>query len=162
MVQNTIQKGFYPASEVRGTTSLLHKGGSRRSFGNYRPITLLNVTYKIYANLLQKILQPILMELISADQTCSLPLRYIVDNILLVQETLTWAKTSHQPLLLLKLDFAKAYDRVSWQFLFQAMNRLGFDQTFVHMTCLLFTEASAIVSVNGEATNTFSIKRGVL
>jgi hypothetical protein len=61
------------------------------------------------------------MEVISPDQSAFLPMRYILDNIVLTQETLNWAKTSKQPLVLMKLDFAKAYDRVSWYFLFRAM-----------------------------------------
>lgn len=113
MIQQAIQEGAFPSSVVKGLISLLHKGGPIQILGNYRPITLLNTTYKVYAKLIQRRLQPVLMELVSPDQTGFLPLRYILHNILLVQETLTWAKTSHQPLLLMKLDFAKAYDRVS-------------------------------------------------
>lgn len=53
-----------------------------------------------------------------------LPLRFILDNIVLTQETLHWAKVFRQPTVFLKLDFSKAYDKVSWVFLFQAMQRM--------------------------------------
>ena len=41
-----------------------------------------------------------------------LPLKVILDNILLTHGTIQWAKESHQDSIFLKLDFSKAYDRV--------------------------------------------------
>jgi hypothetical protein len=128
MICQSLAKGKLPNSVVRGLITLLHKGGDHLPLGNYRPITLFNSTYKIYAKLLQRRLQPVLMEVISPDQSAFLPMRYILDNIVLTQEILNWAKTSKQLLVLMKLDFVKAYDRVSWCFLFWAMEALGFDK----------------------------------
>jgi hypothetical protein len=88
-------------------------------------------------------------------------MRYILDNIVLTQETINWAKVSKQPLLLLKLDFAKAYDRVSWPFLFRAMEAIGIAPEFVHMTKLLFNGAKALVCVNGTPSKPFPVTRGV-
>ncbi len=42
------------------------------------------------------------------DQTSYLPLKYILDNVLLAHETIDWAKRTKQLLVLLKFDFAKA------------------------------------------------------
>jgi hypothetical protein len=67
------------------------------------------------------LLQPILMELISPDQSAFLSIRYILDDIFLTQETITHAKRSNQPPLFLKLDFSKAYDKVDLSFLFLAL-----------------------------------------
>ena len=50
---------------------------------------------------------------------------------------------------MLKLGYAKAYDRVSWVFLFQIMEALGFDQTFISMVKLLFNGALASICING-------------
>jgi hypothetical protein len=161
MIKQSLEEEKFPSSVVRGLITLIHKGGDRLPLGNYRPITLLNTTYKIYAKLLQRRLQPVLVEIISHDQSAFLPLRYILDNIVLTQETLNWAKVSKQPLLLLKLDFAKAYDRVSWPFLFLAMEALGFNQAFIKMTKLLLKDATASVCVNGEPSTPFKISRGV-
>lgn len=94
-------------------------------------------------------LQPLLMEVISLEQSTFLPLWYILDNIMLVQESLHWAKTFNQPIVFLKLDFSKAYDKVSWPFLFESMNRLGIHETFIKWTKMLFTNARASVSTNG-------------
>ena len=75
-------------------------------------ITLLNATYKIFANALQKHLQPLLVEVIDNDLTAILPLHIFLDNILLTHESIQWAKESHQNSIFFKLDFNKTYDIV--------------------------------------------------
>ena len=51
-----------------------------------------------------------MLEMIHEDQTSFLPMRYILDNVLVQHEVIDWAKVSQQELLLLKLDFQKYYD----------------------------------------------------
>jgi hypothetical protein len=101
------------------------------------------------------------MEIINPDQSAFLPLRFILDNVLLTQETLEWAEYSNQPLVFLKLDFSKAYDTVDLPFLFGAMAKFGFPAEFIDTTKLLFQDATACVKVNGAHTATFPIERDV-
>jgi hypothetical protein len=88
-------------------------------------------------------------------------MRYILDNIFLIQETIFHAKQSDQPLLFLKLDFSKAYDKVDFSFMFQALHLLDFPQLFIHMVHLLFEKAVAKVLVNGRTTSAFQNLQGV-
>jgi hypothetical protein len=101
------------------------------------------------------------MELISPDQSAFLPMRYILNNIFLTQETISHAKQTNQPLLFLKLDFFKAYDKVDLRFLFRALHLLGFPPSFCDMVQLLFLNAAAWVLVNGKSTPPFTIQQGV-
>jgi hypothetical protein len=75
---------------TQGLIALLHKGGDRLKLTNWHPITLLNISYKILAKALQLRLQPVLMDIISFDQSAFLPMRFILDNILLTSETMAW------------------------------------------------------------------------
>jgi exonuclease III len=161
MVQLSIQTGKFPPGVTTGMIALLHKGGERKALTNWRPITLLNLSYKIFAKALQLRLQPILSEIIGCEQSAFLPLRFILDNILLTQETLAWADQSRQDLLFLKLDFSKAFDMIDWEFLFEAMSLMGFPGEFLGMIKLLFHDAEACVKVNGFTSESFRIKRGV-
>jgi hypothetical protein len=88
MIQTSLQDGKFPPGMTRGMIALLHKGGLWTALTNSRLITLLNISYKIYAKALQLRLQPILIEVISCEQLTFLPLRFILDNILLTQETM--------------------------------------------------------------------------
>lgn len=56
MAQTSIQHGSLPAWVNRGLIALLHKGGNREELANWRPISLLNVAYKITVKALQKCL----------------------------------------------------------------------------------------------------------
>jgi hypothetical protein len=161
MVQEAIRNESFPLGVTEGVILLLYKGGTRNTLNSWRPITLLNTSYKVFAKTLQLRLQPILMEVISPDQSAFLPLRFKLDNIFLTHETIAHAKRSKQPLVSLKLDFSKAYDKVDVGFLFQVMERLGFPIEFIRMTKLLFYEARASVSINGRLTQKFVITQGV-
>jgi hypothetical protein len=81
--------------------------------------------------------------------------------VLVTHETIQWAREMDQDLVLLKLDFKKAYDMVSLPFLFRVMAALGLLDSFASWIRLLFTGAAAVVHINGKATVMFPIQRGV-
>jgi hypothetical protein len=89
MVQEAICNESFPSGVTEGVISLLYKGGTRNTLNSWRPITLLNTSYKVFAKTLQLQLQPILME-ISSDQSAFLPLRFILDNIFLTNEIIAY------------------------------------------------------------------------
>ena len=85
MVQNALAQGSILISVTTSLIILLHKGSPRGLLSNWRSITLLSVTYKILAIMLQLRLQAILMEVISPDQSTFLPIRFVLNNILPIQ-----------------------------------------------------------------------------
>jgi len=52
--------------------------------------------------------------------------RGLLDNVLVVNEVLEDLKIRRKNEVIMKLDFEKVYDSVSWEFLFYIMGRLGF------------------------------------
>jgi hypothetical protein len=86
-----------------------------------------------------------LRDVISPEQTVFLPLRFILDNIVLTQETLHWARVSKQPTIFLKLNFSKAYDKVSWRIFFEAMKKINICEEFIKWVKPLFTNATTAV-----------------
>ena len=63
-------------------------------------------------------------------------MRYILDNILVQTEIIEWGKKSQQDLILLKLDFKKAYDIISLPFLFSVMQNFGFPIEYISLVKL--------------------------
>ncbi len=79
----------------------------------------------------------------------------------LAHEIIDWARCTKQKIIFLKLDFAKAYDKVSWDFLFLAMKRLGMDDAFISTIKLFFQDAESSIYLNGNMTRCFLIRKGV-
>ena len=161
MLLKGFEEGKLHEGVTRGLISLIPKERDATNLNYWRPLTLLTNSYKILAKTLQLRLQPNLRDVISPEQTAFLPLRFILDNIILTQETLDWAKTSKQPTVFLKLDFSKAYDKVSWQFLFCTILKMNINNKFIQWVKLLFANISATVNLNETPGSTFKVERGV-
>ena len=113
------------------------------------------MSYKIFAKALQMRVKEPLSKLISPDQSAYLQNRFILDNITLTQETLSWVKKSRQDTIFLKLDFSKAFDRVNWLFLFKIMAKMGFPIPFINMVKLTLQDAEAAININGHISASF-------
>ena len=113
------------------------------------------------AKALQRQLQPLISKIIHEDRTGFFQLRCILDNVLLQHEIIEWAWESRQDMLLLKLDFRKAYNTVSLSIFFQAMDKLGILIEYIAMTKILFKDTYVSVCLNGKASPSFSIGRGI-
>ena len=86
---------------------------------NWRPITLLNVDYKIASKAIAKrLIEKVLPNLlINQDQTGFVKGRYIGQNIRLLLDVLEETKKQDLPGILLLLDFRKAFDTLEWPFI---------------------------------------------
>lgn len=88
MIAMALDKGEINPRITKGLVILIPKEGDLLDLNYWRPITLLTAIYEDIAKVMQLRLQPALMEVISYEQSTFLPLQFILDNILLVQETL--------------------------------------------------------------------------
>ena len=61
----------------------------------------------------------------------------------------------------LKLDFAKAFDTIEWDFLLRVFEARGFPQKWNQWILMLLTTASSRVLINGDASSFFLHKRGL-
>jgi hypothetical protein len=82
------------------------------TFGDYRPIALCNLCYKLIAKVIANRIKPILSRALSSEQLGFLKGRQILDAIGTTQECLHSIKVKKQKALILKLDLKKAYDCV--------------------------------------------------
>jgi hypothetical protein len=64
-------------------------------------------------------------------------------------------------MVLLKLNFVKAYNKVGWEFLLMAMQMMGLAKEFMMKVKLLFQDAKATICFIGGISRTFKIERGV-
>jgi len=76
-------------------------------------------------------LQAAFSHIIRPNQTGFVEGRSILDNVFIAQKALGWAEKNNQDLVLLLLDFQKAFDKIKWNFLFTALEKLGFEETWI-------------------------------
>lgn len=63
--------------------------------------------------------------------------------------------------IFLKIDFSKAFDSVSWKFLFKIMRARGFPDKWIGWIETTLNTASSSVVINGEQSDHFMHKRGL-
>ena len=93
---------------------------------DFRPISLVHSFAKLITKILANRLAPRLNELVSPNQSAFIKGRFIQDNFMLAQQTSRLFHQQRMSRLLLKLDITKAFDSVSWPFLIEVMQQLGF------------------------------------
>ncbi|XP_049410619.1 uncharacterized protein LOC125873814 [Solanum stenotomum] len=94
---------------------LLPKVKNPNKLSEFTPISLSSLTSKIISKLPSLRLGPILPNLISLNQSGIFKRRHISENIMLAQEIIHQIKKPNiWSNVVIKLDMAKAYDRVSW------------------------------------------------
>ncbi|XP_071940073.1 uncharacterized protein [Coffea arabica] len=135
---------------------LIPKVSSPQDFSQFRPISLCNFVNKVISKTLAARVAKVLPSIISPQQSGFVKGRQIFDNFLLAQELVSDIHRKNRGgNVVLKLDMAKAYDRVSWPFLLQVLRRFGFGEVWIDMIWRLisnvwFSWFAAICAVGDE------------
>ena len=151
--------GSIPDSFKRAVVKLLYKKGDAKNLKNWRPISLLNTDYKILSKILNNRLKPFLSKIIPLEQKCGVDGRNLSDairNIVHLKENLQKSGG-----YLVALDQSKAFDRVSHQYLFRLLHKLGIKDDFLELTKNLYKNISSRVMINGRMTDVISIEKSV-
>jgi hypothetical protein len=115
-----------------GFLSLIPKVPGADNIKQFRPIALINVIFKLISKAFAIRLSLVAHRVISQSETAFIKGRFIQDGPLALHKIIHELKTKKLPAVLLKLDFEKAYDRVNWSFLREALLRKGFDPCYIH------------------------------
>ena len=98
-----------------GIISLVEKTGKDPLLlNNWRPLSFLNVDYKIFAKLLANHFQTVLTKWIHEDQTGFIRGRSINQNLLELINMIKYSEHENLDCLLVSFDFRKAFDTVEW------------------------------------------------
>ena len=156
-----IRKGELSITQTQGIISIIPKGNKTRELlKNWRPISLLNITYKILSSSIAARMKEILEQIINEDQKGFIKNRYIGENIRHLYDIIDITKDENIQGLVLLVDFEKAFDSISWKFIDKTLTFFNFGPVFRHTIKTLYNNAKLCVIQHGIFSEFFKIGRG--
>lgn len=128
---------------------------------NWRPITLLNNDYKILALIITDRLKYGSRSLIDECQSGFMKNRRISNNIRLVLDLTDYDELLDDDPVILFLDFQKAFDCVSHQFIFDTLAFFGLGKPFINVIKILYKGGNSCVKLAHGTSPRFDIHKGV-
>uniref|UniRef100_A0A3B3HW57 Reverse transcriptase domain-containing protein n=1 Tax=Oryzias latipes TaxID=8090 RepID=A0A3B3HW57_ORYLA len=160
MYNEAYSEGMLPQTLNQAIISLiLKKEKDPLSCSSYRPISLLNVDFKILSKILSIRLETILPKIINPDQTGFIRNRHSFSNLRRLFNITYNNSNSNTQEAIISLDAEKAFDRVEWAYLFHTVRRFGLGDNFLCWIKLLYANPLAAVRTNSTQSTYFSLHR---
>jgi hypothetical protein len=128
---------------------------------DFKSISLVHSFAKLVTKLLANRLAMKLQEMVSPVQSAFIKGRFIQDNFMLVQQTVRFMHQRKFSHILFKLDISKAFNSVSWPFLLEVLQKLGFGHIWRDIISGLLSSATTRVLLNGIPGDIISHRRGL-
>ncbi|GJR67006.1 RNA-directed DNA polymerase, eukaryota [Tanacetum coccineum] len=155
------EHGFFATGCNSSFVTLIPKTLDPKLVSEFRPISLIGSLYKVVTKILATRLSFVISDLISNVQTAFLPNRQILDGPFIINEILARCKHKNQQAMFFKVDFAKAYDSIRWDYLDDVLNAFGFGSRWRSWIQGSLNSGKASVLVNGSPTSKFQFHRGL-
>ena len=164
-IKESVNSGILSQSQRIGVLTLIPKPKPPDELvflKNWRPITLLNVDYKIFAHVLKNRFIKAVPSIVNSVQSGFQPGRSTSDNLILMSLVLEdFFEQPDQEGILLQVDFEKAFDSVEHTFLFKTLERLGFGNNLINLVRTAFTGCMCYANVNGHLSAPIYLIRGL-
>jgi hypothetical protein len=112
--------------------TLVPKVTSPMTQNDFRPISLINCIMKIITKLLGDRLQSVIIPLVHQNQYGFIKSRTIQDCIAWAFEYIHQCQQSKREIVIIKLDFTKAFDTIEHSTILQMMTHLGFNEQWIN------------------------------
>lgn len=162
-VNNALTFSRVPTGMLEAFITLIPKKDCPEDASDFRPITLLNVAFKVVSKVLVNRLRPIMNKLIGPFQNSFLPGRSTLDNVILAQEIMHSMnmKKGKKGFMMVKIDLHKAYDSLNWDFLESVLVRVGFPERITNLIMFSLRETRISILWNGEKLPPIGVGRGL-
>ncbi|GJV91486.1 RNA-directed DNA polymerase, eukaryota [Tanacetum coccineum] len=141
--------------------ALIPKVMDAKLVSDFRPISLIGCIYKVVTKILASRLAMVISNIVSNTQSAFVSERQILDGPFIINELLHWCKRKNKRMMFFKVDFAKAYDSVRWDYLIDVLEAFGFGMRWCQWIRGLCCFAKASVLVNGSPSREFQFQCGL-
>jgi hypothetical protein len=149
-------------SNINGSyITLVPKKAAPLRVNDFRPISLTNVCVKFLTKLAANRLQDKILSCIHKNQYGFLRGRTIQDCLAWAFEYIFLCQASKRPIIILKLDFAKAFDTREHEAIIQVMRHKGFNRKWLSWAKIILSTGTSSILLNGIPGKQFQCKRGV-
>ena len=132
----------------------------RRFLKNWRPSSLLYVTYKLASTVIANRMKPCMDKIVSKSQTGFLSGRNISESTRLIYDIMHYTEAKRINGILLLIDFAKAFDSISWTFIYKTLSYFGFDNELLKWIKMFNNNIIGRVCQSGFLSNPINIEKG--
>ena len=152
--------GRLPSGLKANRSILLPKGSDNlNDIGNWRPLTLSSVILRLYSRALAARLADNVS--LNPRQKGFIKGSNLAENIELVKALCERSKTQGEPLAVLFLDLAKAFDTVPHDLIQQALRRVGVCSSFLEIVKDMYSESFTSFRVRNGETGKIFMRSGV-
>lgn len=129
---------------------------------DYQPISCCNTIYKVISKLLVAKIKSLLPSIILPNQSAFIRGRLLLENVLLASEIVSGDhRNKGHKRLTLKVDIAKAFDSLSWDFVIACLTALGLHPLFFAWIKECISSPDYSVGINGSLHGYFRGSRGI-
>lgn len=136
------------------------EGKDRSECTSYRPISVLNIDYRIFTSIIAKRLENVIPDLIDHDQTGFIKYRQTQDNVRRALYLIHIMSQNQFESVAMSLDAEKAFDMVQWEFLYLVLKQFGFKEQIIGCLKSLYSCPTAWIKMNGNLSRTITLERG--
>ena len=160
-IEEAFSVGFLPDYMSRGVISLLPKGNKDRTLlKNWRPITLLECSYKLLSGVLAARLNKVINKLVDPVQKGFVPNRNIAENVRTFFDVLDYANRKKVGGTAIVLDYEKAFDTLSHEYFKEVLSFFGFGPNIRKWIQICLSNFKAHTSHANNISAEFVVGRG--
>jgi hypothetical protein len=139
----------------------IYRKGDQMQCKNYRPITLLNVAYKIFATILCSRLSEIMEGKLGEYQMGFRPNRSTVDNIFILRQMYEKCYEYNIELHNAFIDFNQAFDSINRKTVIKVLEEMQIPKKIVNLVNMVTQHTTAKIKLNNEYTEQIEVKTGI-
>jgi Reverse transcriptase (RNA-dependent DNA polymerase) len=128
---------------------------------DYRPISVITGLLKIISKILANRLQKYLPTLINTHQSAFIKGRALMETFLVARESIFFWHKEKIPSVLIKVEFQKPFDLISWKFIINLMRAKGFPTKWIDWVKHILISSSSMIKVNGSERQTLFHRQGL-
>jgi len=139
----------------------MYKKGDRLDCTNYRPITLLNAAYKIFAIMLNHRLVDIVETELGDYQSGFRPNRSTIDNIFMIRQIIEKCYEYNIDIHNIYIDYTHAFDSMKRNKILNSLIQYKIPPKLIRLVKLTLENTTAKVKVHSVYTSEFGVESGV-